>query len=313
MKILITGGTGFAGSHLVEYLQQHSEAEIHVTSFRDKAGFVADLIGEERVHPIDLTDFAATQKLIQELRPDQIYHLAAYANVASSFDKTKELIQSHITLQMNLLEAVHEFVPHCRILSVGSALAYQSQDFPVSETSILGPDNPYALAKVFQDLLSSTLAKMQGLDIVRVRPFNHIGERQAPGFVVSDFAQNIVKIERGELSELSVGNLNAIRDFSDVKDIVAAYALLMEKGGSGEVYNVGSGKGLSIQQILQILKSFAKTEISVKIDQAKLRPVDLKYLVCDNEKIRELGWQPQHPIEETLQRTLEWWREHLAS
>lgn len=308
MKILITGGTGFAGSHLVELLQRHGQNDVHVTAYKDAAGFVQDLVGEDHVHPLNLTDYEATKQLLESLRPDQIYHLASLASVGDSFDKTQFLLQMHTSLQLNLLEAVTQVVPHCRILSIGTALAYQRSEKAVDENSPLGPDNPYALSKLFQDLLSYTYTQSKKLDIVRARPFNHIGERQTPGFVVPDFAQQIIKIERGEQEKIQVGNLDAIRDFSDVKDVVAAYQLLMEKGNSGEAYNIGSGQGTSIQQVLQMLAQHSQVKIQISVDQSKIRPVDLKYLVCNNEKIKKLGWQPKYPLDQTLVRILDWWR-----
>jgi GDP-4-dehydro-6-deoxy-D-mannose reductase len=206
------------------------------------------------------------------------------------------------------LEAVANHAPQARLLHISTALVYQASERPLNEQSTLGPDNPYALSKLVQDMMCHTFARSRQLDIVRVRPFNHIGERQAAGFVVTDLAKNIVAIERGQASELKVGNLDAVRDFSDVKDVVQGYILLMNKAESGSVYNLGSGTGYSIQQILQRLRTLATVEIPISIDQSKIRPVDLPQLICDNEKIAQLGYRVTHDIDETLARILEDWR-----
>ena len=307
--ILVTGGTGFAGSHLVEALIAHNYSNIHVTAFRDRASFLDKLIGPDHIHPLDLTDHQATSQLLAKLKPQQIYHLASLANVGQSFDKRQFLLETHLKLQLNLLDAIKQQTPQARMLSVGTALEYQASDQPLSENSPIGPSNPYALSKMIQDYLSYSYSQSEGLDIVRVRPFNHIGERQAPGFVISDFASRIVAIERGQSKQLKVGNLSAIRDFSDVKDIVEGYILLMEKGVSGEVYNLGSGVGYSIQQMLQMLIDQARVDIPLEIDDEKLRPVDLPLVVCNNKKIKNLGWTNHYQIADTLKRVLDWWRQ----
>lgn len=310
-KILITGGTGFVGSHLVEHLVAAGEQDIHVTAYRDAAGYVAQLIPAENIHQLNLTDYQATDQLLAQLAPEEIYHLASLANVGQSFDKIQFVLQTNLQLQLNLLEIVKNRVPQARLLSVGSALAYKSAEMPVNEEAVLGPDNPYALSKVIQDLLSYTMSRMADLDIVRALPFNHIGERQAAGFVVADFARAIAAIEKGQQDKLAVGNLETIRDFSDVKDVVAAYSLLMKKGQRGEAYNIGSGRGYQIKEILERLLTLAQRPIEVVSSSEKFRPVDQKYLVCNNEKIKNLGWQPQHQLDETLARILNWWREQI--
>lgn len=306
--ILITGGTGFAGGHLVEALLTHGYSNIHVTAFSDRGGFVTELIGASHVHALDLTDHQATNNLLAELKPQQIYHLASLANVGNSFQQRQFILQTHLNLQLNLLDAIKENCPEARLLSIGTALEYQSSDKPLSENAPIGPDNPYALSKMIQDFLSYSYSRSEKLNIVRVRPFNHIGERQTLGFAVSDFAHAIVQIEQGKLETLKVGNLAAVRDFSDVKDVVEAYVLLMKKGTPGEVYNVGSGVGYSIQQILQKMIDQAKTKIKLEIDPSRFRPVDLPTLVCDNGKIKALGWQNRYTIDDTLTRILAWWR-----
>lgn len=310
-SILITGGTGFAASHLVEELYKRGERNLHITSYKDSGDFVKQFVEPTKVHQINLTDHQATEDLIKEIQPDQIYHLASIASVGDSFEKRKFVLEMNASLQLNLLEAIKSFAPQSKMLHVSTALMYEANNQAIDEKAQLGPDNPYALSKLFQDMMVYTFVKSEKLNIVRVRPFNHIGERQTLGFVVPDLAAAVAKVEKGQQDSIGVGNLNSIRDFSDVKDIVNAYILLMEKGQSGEVYNVGSGQGHTIKEILDLLISLAKTEIKVEVDPNKIRPVDLPYLVCDNEKIRKLGWNSQHQLAETLERILNYWRENV--
>lgn len=310
-NILITGGTGFVASHLVEELYQRGERSIHLTSYRDGGEFVRQFVDADNIHQINLTDYQATQDLIAEIKPDEIYHLASIANVGDSFEKRKAILETNTNLQLNLLEAMKNHVPSSKMLHVSTALVYEARNQAVDEQAILGPDNPYALSKLVQDMMVHFFTRSEKLNIVRVRPFNHIGERQVLGFVVADLAANIVKVEKGLAEAVSVGNLDSVRDFSDVKDIVDAYILLMEKGQSGEVYNLGSGKAYSIREILETLTSKATKEIKVEVDPNKIRPVDLPYLVCNNEKILKLGWQPKHQLTETLERILNYWRKNL--
>lgn len=315
--VLITGGTGFAGSHLVETLLSQGQTNLHVTTASDKPSFVSDLLPSSSIHQLDLADQEETFALITELQPAQIYHLAALAEVGSSFDKTQEIIQENTQLQLNLLEAVRQCCPQTKILVVGSGMEYDLIQNPslhadpthqINEQDPLGPVSPYAVSKVLQDLLALSYHYSYDLKVLRVRPFNHIGERQSPNFVVASFAQQIIKIERGEQSKIHVGNLEAVRDFTDVKDIVRAYILVMEKGEVGEVYNIGSGTGQSIERILQLLCEQAQVKIQVEVDQARIRPLDIPVAIANNRKITALGWSPQIPIETTLARIVNYWR-----
>lgn len=310
--ILITGGTGFAGSHLVELLLSQGETQLHVTSFSGKGGVVAELLPKTQIHELDLTNFEQVAELLKKLQPTQIYHLAATAAVGSSFTQTQKIIDDHNHLQLNLLEAVRLHVPNARILAIGSALEYASvptiPHLVIDEYYPLGPISPYAISKTLQSLLALSYAKLYQLNIVVVRPFNHIGERQSTGFVVSDFAEQIVKIERGEQKEIRVGNLTPERDFTDVKDMVKAYALIMQKGNIGEIYNIGSGKAYAIQLMLNWLRDAAQVKIPVVEDPQKFRPLDIHSIIADNDKVRSLGWQPTENIKPTVERVLAWWR-----
>ena len=309
--ILITGGTGFAGSHLVEALLVKGYSRIHVTSYGSDPGFISKLLPADNIHALNLTDFEETKAMLATIQPHQIYHLASLAGVESSFNKLKTVLEINTNLQLSLLLAVKEVCPTARVITIGSALEYLPQTRPLKETDELGPVSPYGVSKVTQDMLAFAFFKQDKLQIIRTRSFNHIGERQAPGFVVSDFIQAIIEIENKQESILKVGNLSAVRDFTDVKDTVQAYILLMNNGIPGEVYNVGSGTGYEIQKILDILVGQAQTTINIQPDTSKMRPIDVPQVIANIDKIKLLGWKPTISINETLKRTLEYYRNHI--
>jgi len=314
-RILITGGTGFAGSHLVEYLLEQGFSDTHVTSLPPQNPDEAQpawLIPANQIHFVNLTESQAVAELIKNLQPTQIYHLAALSEVGSSFKIADKIIINNTLIQLHLLEAVRQFTPQARLLIVGSAQEYDiHKPIPedgISENHPLGPANPYAVSKVTQDLLALSYHYSYKLDIVVARPFNHIGERQAPVFAIPSFAQQIVAVERGTQSEIKIGNLDAVRDFTDVKDVASAYALLMTKGISGETYNIGSGHGVSMKEILDRLLDLSTMAIKITTDPEKIRPHDAPVIVANSQKIQALGWKPQLPLETTLQRVIEYWR-----
>ncbi|NCN03698.1 MAG: NAD-dependent epimerase/dehydratase family protein [Candidatus Pacebacteria bacterium] len=310
--ILITGGTGFAGSHLVELLKEKKEHNIHVTSHSGRDQFVSTLIDEQNIHKVDLTDKKETEDLIKAIQPDQIYHLASISSVGDSFENAQSVLNNNINLQLNLLNAVKDFAPQARVLAITSADQYEMSTKPLSEDSPIAPINPYGVSKATQDMLAGIYANLK-LDIIRARPFNHIGERQQSNFAVPAFASQIAKVEKNKQSSLQVGNLNAIRDFTDVKDMVRAYLLLMQKGESGQVYNIGSGHGLKVSDILENLVRLAKVKVTVKLDPARMRPADNPFIVADNTKIAALGWSPKIPIDKTLERTLNYFRNSIGN
>ena len=313
-KILITGGSGFAGSHLVEALIAKGYSDIHVTTFTGENAFLGELIGAENIHQLDLTNAQATAELFKQLQPTQIYHLAALAFVGKSFDEADTVLMNNITLQQNVLLAVRDNCKTARLMVVGSAEEYgvsiSEDEIPVNESHPFRPINPYAVSKVTQDMLAYSYHISYGLDIVTVRPFNHIGERQSTDFAVPAFSRQIVAIEKGEQSQLNVGDLSTIRDFTDVKDMVLAYISVMEKGKAGESYNIGSGVGIKMSEIVEKLAAFATTEISVVTDESRLRPHDIPKMVANNDKIKELGWRPVIPLDETLERIINWYRQN---
>ena len=310
-KILITGGTGFVGTHLKNLLQQtQPDTQLHLTSHRPRES-TQNLF----IHALDLSDSRAVEKLIADVQPDEIYHLASLASVAASFEQPATVLRNNFMLTLNLLEAVRIHSPASRLLVVSSADLYDHHDdTPIDEKHNMCIGNPYAASKATQDAMAQAYAKSFDLKIVIVRPFNHIGPGQKTGFVVADFASQVARaIDDPQARHLSVGNLASARDFTDVRDMVRAYALLMEKGQTGEIYNAGSGRAVKIQSILEQLIALSGVDIKVEIDQNKFRPVDAPTVVADNSKLYQLGWRAEIPLEQTLRDTLSNWCDIIRS
>jgi GDP-4-dehydro-6-deoxy-D-mannose reductase len=313
-KALITGVSGFAGSFLAEHIFSREEYTIAGTYLTEKSlENITPFASKLELHKVDLQNSEATTNLIAKVSPDVVFHLAALASAAESFNNPAAFIHNNLSAQINILEGIRQAKLSPRILIVSSAEVYgnvSKKDLPINEKVPFAPVNPYAVSKVSQDALAQQYYFSYKLPIIRIRPFNHIGPRQAPAFAVASFAKKIAEIEAGKMSRvLKVGNLSAKRDFTDVRDIVRGYLLLLEKGRPGEVYNIGSGKSYEMSWILNKLLSFSKENIKVETDEALLRPVDVPELICDNSKIKnETGWVPQVPIEKTLEDTLDYWR-----
>lgn len=314
-KVLITGISGFAGSHLAEFLIDKKEYEVNGTYlFSSSLRNLVKVAKRLHLSQVDLTHQEDIARLVKEVKPDLVFHLAALPAVGESFDRPGETIINNVTAQLNLLEAIKKLgFLDCRILVVSSADIYgrvSRKDLPINEKTSFYPTNAYAVSKIAQDFLGLQYFLSYKLKIIRARPFNHIGPRQSPGFVIADFAQKIAKIEKGELEPvLRVGNLLPRRDFTDVRDMVRAYTLLIEKGIPGEAYNIGSGVSHKISDILDMLLSFVKAKITVEEDPLLFRPQDSPDRVCDNQKFIKLThWKPEIPLEQTLKDTLDYWR-----
>ena len=313
MRSLITGAGGFAGSHLADCLLAQSEAGDEVWGCDLTAAPRPYLSPRVILLGADLREAPAAREVIEQARPDRIYHLAGQAFVGDSWANPWETIETNLRAQVNLLEAVVASGRPVRVLVVGSADEYgraSHESDPIDEERPLRPDSPYSVSKAAQDLLGLQYFLSYALPIVRVRPFNHIGPRQNRKFVAAAFASQIAAIEVGRQEPvLQVGNLTTRRDFTDVRDTVRAYALLLERGQAGEVYNVGSGESHRIQDLLDVLLSLARVPIRVETDPSRLRPNDVPDLVCNAGRLRDAtGWQPRYRLEDTLRDLLDYER-----
>ncbi|MGD8996657.1 MAG: GDP-mannose 4,6-dehydratase [Anaerolineae bacterium] len=313
MQALITGAGGFVGGHLCDYLLAHTDWNLTGTVFGRpiETEWPAPRL---RLMPADLRDRSNVHSLVEELKPDYIFHLAAQSFVPSSFADPWDTLENNIRSELNLLEAVRRSRREVWLLIVGSNEEYgapEADELPQTEQNPLRPNNPYAVSKVGQDFLGLQYYLAYGLLVVRVRPFNHTGPRQSRRFVVPAFASQIARIEAG-LQEpvIRVGNLDTSRDFLDVRDIVRAYHLAVTRGEPGEVYNLASGRPQSIQALLNTLLSYSEMRIRIERDPERYRPVDVPVAYGSAEKFyRRTGWEPRIPFEQTLRDTLAYWRE----
>ncbi|MHB0857293.1 MAG: GDP-mannose 4,6-dehydratase [Anaerolineae bacterium] len=318
MRVLVTGIAGFAGSHLAEHLLAGGDVQLHgVTSPHHATNNVAHLPGAV-LHQADLTKLEDTIRVVGAVRPDWLFHLAAQASVDEAWRAPERTLVDNLVMQLHVLQAVESLGTACRVLVVGTADEYGRalpEDLPISEDVPLRPVNPYAVSKIAQDYLGLQYHLGCGLDVVRVRPFNHIGPRQGTGFVVPDWCAQLARIEAGLAPPvLRVGNLSARRDFTDVRDVARAYRLALEHGVAGAVYNIGSGVAVAIREVLNILLDLARVDVSVEPDPARLRPSDTPISVCDAQRfIAQTGWQPRYSLRESLRDVLDDWRERVQS
>ena len=319
MKVLITGITGMAGSHLAEHLLGQGNCELHGTvRWRSNKDNITAFEKRLHLHECELRDPYSVMGLLKEIRPQRIYHLASQSNVAASWNSPRETLVNNITAQLNIFEAIRQLdLPDTRIHVAGSSEEYglvYKHELPVKEVNPLRPLSPYAVSKVTQDTLAYQYHQSYGLHVVRTRAFNHTGPRRGDVFVTSSFARQIVEIEmRKREPVIRVGNLTAKRDFTDIRDVVKAYVIALERCEAGSVYNIGSGVAFSIKQVLDLLLGMSKLIIQVKEDPERLRPSDVPVMVSDSSQfMRETGWLPQIPFKQSLFDLLQYWREKLG-
>lgn len=314
MRVLITGITGFAGSHLTEFLLAKGGIEIHGTErWRSKTENIDHLKKQIQMHECDIRDASSVRKIIETVRPDKIFHLAAQSFVPTSWSAPAESLSTNIIGQLNILEALRHVGINPLIQLAGSSEEYglvHPEELPIKETNPLRPLSPYAVSKVGQDLLGYQYAMSYKLNIVRTRGFNHTGPRRGDVFAESNFALQVARIEhRLQESVIRVGNLEAKRDYTDVRDMVQGYWLSLEKGTPGEVYNICTGRALSMRQILEMLLAKSSIKVQIVQDPARMRPSDVPCLIGDSAKFaKATGWKPQIPFEKTLQDLLDYWR-----
>jgi len=319
-RVLITGITGFAGSHLADYiLAEHPGVEVFGTyRWRSRRENIDHLEGRIRLLECDLGDVTALRAALMTAQPEAIFHLAAQSFVPTSWVAPAETFHINVTGQIHLFEAI-------RLLGLDPVvqLACSSEEYglvhknetPITESNPLRPLSPYAVSKVSQDFLGYQYFKSYGLRAIRTRGFNHEGPRRGEVFVMSNFAKQIAAIEAGAQEPvIRVGNLDSVRDFTDVRDMVRAYWLAATKGEPGEVYNIASGRGITIREMLDRLIAMSRVAVRVENDPARMRPSDVEVLLGDSSKFRAAtGWAPQIPLEKTLADSLEYWRERYAA
>ncbi|MDA0999631.1 MAG: GDP-mannose 4,6-dehydratase [bacterium] len=316
-RVLITGITGFAGSHLVDYLLTLPDVEIYgMRRWRSRTEHIDHLTTQVKLLECDLRDQTSVNRLVAEVRPEKIFHLAAQSFVPTSWSAPEESLHTNIIGTLHLFEAVRQAGIDPLIQVACSSEEYGKvlpDEVPIKETNPLRPLSPYAVSKVGTDMLAYQYFQSFGMKTIRTRGFNHTGPRRGDVFVCSNFAKQIVEIEKGRREPvIRVGNLEARRDFTDVRDMVRAYWLSLGRCEPGEVYNISSGTSWRIQEVLDMLLVRSEAKVKVEPDPERMRPSDVQVLEGDNTKFREAtGWKPEISFEQTLQDILAYWRERL--
>jgi GDP-4-dehydro-6-deoxy-D-mannose reductase len=316
VRILITGAGGFVGGHLIEHFLTQPDLTIDAAVFAPPGQNPRlDRLNVNQLQA-DLRDAEAVSSLIETAQPDMLVHLAALADVGQSFGNPWKTLENNIHAQVNILEAIRKTRPQARVLVISSAEIYGAAGGArgLVESTPFEPANPYSVSKATQDMLGRQYFIAHRIPVIRARPFNHIGPGQGTGFVTADFASQIAAIEAGlRKPVIFVGNLTAERDFTDARDVVRAYYLMLTQGEPGDVYNVCSGRAHSIQYLLDTLLSYTTVEIAVRQDPARMRPSDVPRRIGDATKLRRrTGWEPVIPFEQSLLDILNDWRQRLS-
>jgi GDP-4-dehydro-6-deoxy-D-mannose reductase len=308
--VLVTGAAGFAGSHLLDLIEPSG---CPVVAWRRP--------GEPLPAPptgtraswceLDLLDAGAVRRAVEDARPALVYHLAGIAHVGGSWDRTYKTLEVNVLGTYHLLAALARLDPQPRVLVTASALVYKDHDRAIAESDAIGPGSPYGLSKLAQEMTGAHAAEELGLPVLLTRPFNHIGPRQDPSFFTASVARQIARIEHHRSAPvLEVGNLDARRDLTDVRDTVRAYRAIAERGVAGRVYNVCAGQAYRIGDILDMLLGQARVTIEVRHDPARYRPHDSPLVLGDRSRLtNELGWAPEIPMARTLTDLLAYWRQ----
>jgi GDP-4-dehydro-6-deoxy-D-mannose reductase len=314
MRILVTGGTGFVGQHLLRLLKERGHA-IFATYLVPPAG---ESPAQVELLACDMRERNQVMEVLRHAQPHHIYHLAGLSSVTKSFAESRQVWNTNLAGTMNLLDAVREMVPKARVLLVGSGQCYgnvRASHLPVTEEEPLAPASPYAGSKAAADLLGYQYFRSWNLQVIRARPFNHTGPGQPPQFVCSDLARQVAEIDAGLRPPLlQVGNTRVQRDFADVRDVVRAYELLLERGTPGEAYNVASGRSVSVAQIVRQLRALCRQPLRVEVQQKRLRAGEAGRLYGSNRKLRRAtGWKPEYALSRTLKDVFGYWKASLAT
>lgn len=317
-RALITGITGFVGSHLAELLLKEKYNVSGTIRWRSKTENIDHIAGKIKLIETDISDPNSVRQAIEKSRPDFIFHLAAQSFVLTSWHAPQQTFTTNVIGTINLLESVRQLKINPVIQIAGSSEEYGrvlKNEIPITEENPLRPLSPYGVSKVAQDLVARQYFMSYGVKSVVTRAFNHTGPRRGDVFATSNFAKQIAEIEKNiKPPVIKHGNLNAIRDFTDVRDVVAGYLLAVIKGEPGEVYNICSGSGHKIYDILQILRYLSPKKDIIKLeeDQDRLRPSDVQILVGNSQKFRKkTGWKPKIELTQTLEDLLDYWRKRV--
>jgi GDP-4-dehydro-6-deoxy-D-mannose reductase len=325
MRVLITGATGFVGGHLVEHLAARGDQIVGLARGTRWPEPLSHLTGLARLESLDLSD-CAEDELVEWLRrklPEVVYHLAAWSNPSKSLADPRGTWAVNLGGTLNLLEGLRVLsdkfpdAPRPRVVLVGSGVCYgnaRPEHIPINENCPLRPNNPYAASKAAADLLGVQHHLAHGADVVIARPFNHAGPRQTDDYVLSSLTRQVAEVEAGLRDAVAHGDLEVVRDFTDVRDIVRAHSLLAEKGRAGEIYNIGTNRDVSLGAMLEMLRGMARAPIATRVDSARLRAVDQPRLLADATKLRrDTGWEPLYSIEQTLENMLDYWRQRIVA
>jgi GDP-4-dehydro-6-deoxy-D-mannose reductase len=311
IKCLVTGSNGFIGSYLLDLLIKKGYTVTGIA--HRKSSKLIPILSNITVYTCDILDKEKLEEIVRKVKPDFVFHLAAQSSILLSWKEPEKTLQTNILGTLYLLESIRKADIDPLIEIACSSAEYglvNKNNVPIKEDCGFKPLNPYAVSKIGQDMLAYLYWRVYKMRIIRIRPFYVIGPGKtfdAP----SDFARGIVEIERGQRTVLNVGNLESVRDVVDVRDCVKAIWLLAERGEYGEAYNICSGKGYKIGEILNIMLSFSQKKIEIRQDPAKMRTFDEPIVIGDNSKLRKIGWRPQIPLDKTLSDILDFWRENL--
>jgi GDP-4-dehydro-6-deoxy-D-mannose reductase len=317
-KYLITGFSGFVSKHFIEFLDSLKIpcAVLGIDLYEPVFDFNRFLYIGCTFSKVDLLEKEQIENAVSGFRPDYILHLASYSSVAFSWKNPVASFSNNTNIYLNLMEQVRKLNAKCRILSVGSSEEYgnvSADEMPLSESHSLRPVSPYAVARVSQEMLSKIYVDSFSMDIIMTRSFNHVGPGQKDIFVISSFAKQLVEIKTHDIKrELRTGDTTIIRDFLDVRDVVKAYYQLFKKGEKGEIYNVCSGKGITLDKVISFMADILGMKIDVTINPELIRPNDNQIIIGNNEKIKlRTGWQPCIKLEQSLTDIINYWKARI--
>lgn len=321
-KYLITGYAGFVGYHFIAHLNSlvHEKISVLGVDMNVPHDFSSWKFGNLEIthRAINLMDLEEVRSVVAEFKPECIVHLAAFSSVGKSWKEPALYFSNNTGIFLNILESVREAGLQCKILNIGSSEEYgfvEEKQLPLVEDLRINPANPYAVTKMAQESIAKVYSEGYGMNIVSTRSFNHIGPRQRDVFVVASFAKQVAQasVEGRKTLDMTTGNLNVIRDFLDVRDVVSAYGLLLEKGKSGGIYNVCSGEGIPLTAIIDGLSQISGIQIATHTDPSLVRPNDIPKIIGSNRKLREdTGWQRNCTLQQTLADTFNYWKEQLS-